>query len=247
MATEGKKGLTVQIPLDLHAEVKQYVESNNMTMAEFVALALHDELHPKYQEKEENTMANMRTLAFQVPEDLFQKIKDYLRRNNMTQKEFVISLIESEIERDLTVREEQAAQANPGDPEEEEILNVQNFDEIKSETTEGRSEEDLVPEGEKTAEIVEDEEEANEVNEYEEGVEALDEKADVEEEAEDELLDENEEEIEYETEDEYLDENEKIEEPDEDDELTEAETDELDEDSEYDEGEEENEGMSMAM
>ena len=184
MATEGKKGLTVQIPLDLHAEVKQYVESNNMTMAEFVALALHDELHPKYQEKEENTMANMRTLAFQVPEDLFQKIKDYLRRNNMTQKEFVISLIESEIERDLTVREEQAAQANPGDPEEE---------------------------------------------------------------AEDELLDENEEEIEYETGDEYLDENEKIEEPDEDDELTEAETDELDEDSEYDEGEEETEGMSMAM
>ena len=246
MATEGKKGLTVQIPLDLHAEVKQYVESNNMTMAEFVALALHDELHPKYQEKEENTMANMRTLAFQVPEDLFQKIKDYLRRNNMTQKEFVISLIESEIERDLTVREEQATHAKPEETEEE-ILDVQDSDVIKSETTEGRSEEDLVPEGEKTAEIVEDEEEANEVSEYEEGVEALDEKSDVEEEAEDELLDENEEEIEYETEDEYLDENEKIEEPDEDDELTEAETDELDEVSEYDEDEEETEGMSMAM
>lgn len=107
MATEGKKGLTVQLPLDLHAEVKQYVESNNMTMAEFVILALNDELHPKYQEKEENNMANMRTLAFQVPEDLFQRIKDYLRRNNMTQKEFVIGLIESEIERDLTAREAQ--------------------------------------------------------------------------------------------------------------------------------------------
>ena len=61
MATEGKKGLTVQIPLDLHTEVKQYIEQNNMTMAEFVALALQDELHPKYQEKEENKMANMRT------------------------------------------------------------------------------------------------------------------------------------------------------------------------------------------
>ena len=70
-----------------------------MTMAEFVILALNDELHPKYQEKEENNMANMRTLAFQVPEDLFQRIKDYLRRNNMTQKEFIIGLIESEIER----------------------------------------------------------------------------------------------------------------------------------------------------
>ena len=39
----------------------------------------------------------MITLAFQVPEELFQKIKDYLQRNNMTQKEFVIGLIENEI------------------------------------------------------------------------------------------------------------------------------------------------------
>lgn len=49
-------------------------------------------------------MVNMRTLAFQVPEELFQKIKDYLQRNNMTQKEFVIGLIETEINRDLTQR-----------------------------------------------------------------------------------------------------------------------------------------------
>lgn len=49
-------------------------------------------------------MGNMRTLAFQVPEELFQKIKDYLQRNNMTQKQFVIGLIENEIERDLTQR-----------------------------------------------------------------------------------------------------------------------------------------------
>lgn len=49
-------------------------------------------------------MGNMRTLAFQVPEELFQQIKDYLQRNNMTQKEFVIGLIENEINRDLTQR-----------------------------------------------------------------------------------------------------------------------------------------------
>ena len=35
---------------------------------------------------------------------VFQKIKDYLQRNNMTQKQFVIGLIENEIERDLTQR-----------------------------------------------------------------------------------------------------------------------------------------------
>ena len=75
-----------------------------MTMGDFVALALQDELHPKLTIKEDKNMGNMRTLAFQVPEDLFQKIKDYLQRNNMTQKEFVIGLIENEINRDLTQR-----------------------------------------------------------------------------------------------------------------------------------------------
>ncbi len=49
-------------------------------------------------------MGNMRTLTFQVPEDPFQKIKDYLQRNNMPQKEFVIRLFENEIERDLIQR-----------------------------------------------------------------------------------------------------------------------------------------------
>ena len=79
--------------------------SHEMTMAEFVTIALQNELHPKINLQEVKNMGNMRTLAFQVPEELFQQIKDYLQRNNMTQKEFVIGLIESEIERDLTQRQ----------------------------------------------------------------------------------------------------------------------------------------------
>lgn len=101
-----KKGITVKIDAGLHAEVRQYLESHGMTMAEFVTQALQDELHPKINMREENGMSNMRTLAFQVPEELFQQIKDYLQRNNMTQKEFVIGLIKTEIDRDLTQRAE---------------------------------------------------------------------------------------------------------------------------------------------
>ena len=104
MSTNKKKGITVKIDAELHAEVRQYLEKHEMTMAEFVTLALQDELHPKFNIQEEKNMGNMRTLAFQVPEELFQKIKDYLQRNNMTQKEFVIGLIENEIERDLSQR-----------------------------------------------------------------------------------------------------------------------------------------------
>ena len=106
MPDNEKKGITVKIDAGLHAEVRQYLGSHGMTMAEFVTQALQDELHPKINMREENGMSNMRTLAFQVPEELFQQIKDYLQRNNMTQKEFVIGLIKTEIDRDLTQRAE---------------------------------------------------------------------------------------------------------------------------------------------
>lgn len=110
MPSEEKKGITVKIDAELHAEVRKFLESHGLTMAEFVAQALQDELHPKLNIQEEKSMGNMRTMAFQVPEELFQKIKDYLQRNHMTQKEFVIGLIETEINRDLTQRAAEAEQ-----------------------------------------------------------------------------------------------------------------------------------------
>ena len=171
MANDGKKGLTVQLPLDLHAEVKQYVETNNMTMAEFVVLALNDELHPKYQEKEENTMANMRTLAVQIPEELFQKIKEYLRRNNMTQKEFIIGLIESEIERDLTAREAQDEASQIDEAEEEENFGDEDavYDEIEDTEEEPKDEyfdeEEEETENETEDEYLGEDEEADETDE----------------------------------------------------------------------------------
>ena len=122
-----KKGITVRIDADLHAEVSQYLRDHSMTMAEFVSLALDDELHPKNQMKEGNTMANTRTIAVQVPEDLFQRIKDYLQRNNMTQRQFLIGLIEDELERDQTERESQN-EAVSDDPNQDEDDHEQNED-----------------------------------------------------------------------------------------------------------------------
>lgn len=117
MPTEEKRGITVKVDAELHAEVKQYIESHGMTMAEFVTLALQDELHPKFKTKED--MGNMRTLAFQVPDDLFKQIKEYLQRNNMTQKEFIIGLIETELERDMAERES-VSDTQTDDPEQTE-------------------------------------------------------------------------------------------------------------------------------
>ena len=112
--TDEKKGITVKIDAALHAEIKEYLERHEgMTMAEFITLAADDELHPKIQQKEGKNMGNMRTMAFQVPEDLFQRIKDYLQRNNMSQKEFILGLIETELDREQAERESQVDTESP--------------------------------------------------------------------------------------------------------------------------------------
>ena len=123
-----KKGITVKIDADLHAEVRQYLEANNMTMAEFVTQALDDELYPKFQ-KEDMKMENTRTIAFQVPEDLFQHLKDYLRRNEITQRQLLITLIEEELEREQTEREAQEAAPEQTEDEPEAVENDELADE----------------------------------------------------------------------------------------------------------------------
>ena len=135
MADE-KKGLTVKIDAELHAQVREYVESHGMTMAEFVSQALDDELHPKQQMG--GTMENNRTIAFQVSEELYRRIKDYLTANHLTQKEFMIGLIEDALEQEIT--EEEAEKQECEDEEEAEDVE-QEYDE-----SEEAEDEDLSPE-----------------------------------------------------------------------------------------------------
>ena len=164
--SEEKKGITVKIDADLHAEVKAFIESQGLTMGEFVAKALDDELHPRITIAGGNTMEKMRTMAFQIPEDLFQKIKDYLNRNHMTQKEFVLGLITKEIDRDLAARQEDA----------ESIVSEEEEDELyddSDEDVEDDEDEDYDDEEDEDAEYDEDEEEdcdeaEDESDEYEE-------------------------------------------------------------------------------
>ena len=66
-------------------------------------------------------MEKTRTLAFQIPEDLYLRIKDYLQRNNMTQRQFVIGLIEDELQREqdeLEAQSEAVSDENTGMEEE---------------------------------------------------------------------------------------------------------------------------------
>ena len=78
-------------------------------------------------------MGNMRTMAFQVPEELFQRIKDYLHRNNMSQKEFVLGLIETELDREQTERESQIEGECEGGNSSDEETDTETEDEDESE------------------------------------------------------------------------------------------------------------------
>lgn len=114
-----KKGITVKVDAELHAQVREYIEAHGMTMGDFVAQALDNELHPKIQEGQ--NMSNMRTMAFQVPQEMFDEIKDYLNRHHMKQKDFVLGLIRAELDR------------NQQQTESQEQSEVQDNDEAESE------------------------------------------------------------------------------------------------------------------
>ena len=94
---EQTKGLSCQIPESLHARVTAERVAANQSLSEYITGLLTN----YYENGGKNDMAQTRTMAFQISEDLFQRIKDYLARESerqgrkVTQREFVLGLIES--------------------------------------------------------------------------------------------------------------------------------------------------------
>ena len=99
------KNLCAQISLELHQKISEAREESGLTTAQYIT-----QLLTEYYEMKENggkvTMAanNTRTMAFQIPETLFQRIKTHLERETqrtgrkLTQREFVLGLIEEALE-----------------------------------------------------------------------------------------------------------------------------------------------------
>ena len=92
-----KKNLCAMIPADLHARVRLEQEQSGKTLSEFVEQLITD----YYKMKEGTKMTgDMRTMAIQLPEELFERLKAYLKKNNLKQKQFIIGLIEDALEED---------------------------------------------------------------------------------------------------------------------------------------------------
>ena len=92
-----KKNLCAQIDTALHARVRQEQERSGQTLSEYVEQLIQN----YYNMKENKKMTgDMRTMAIQLPEELFERLKAYLKKNNLKQKQFIIGLIEDALEED---------------------------------------------------------------------------------------------------------------------------------------------------
>ena len=65
------KGITCKIPLDLHNRISEDIRESESTMSKFIEMVINE-----HYMKGANGMSKMRTMAFQVSEEFFQRIKD---------------------------------------------------------------------------------------------------------------------------------------------------------------------------
>lgn len=146
--------LTVTIPDDLHQQIRDELERQGITTAQFIEQAV-----TTFFEKPKG-VSNMatRTLAIQVSEELFQRIKEYLARyeqvhhRRLSQKAFIISLIEAELdeadEEFEAAEAAEAAETAEAEQTEEEAEADGSWDEDATDTDDASDEDDPAEEDE---------------------------------------------------------------------------------------------------
>ena len=110
---ENTSNLCAQIPTSLLIRIREEQEKSGLSRGEYITQLLLN-----YYEKGEKSMNFTKTLAIQISEDLYNRIKDYLEREKkrtgkrLSQKDFVIGLIEREL--DEAERREEESNADVG-------------------------------------------------------------------------------------------------------------------------------------
>ena len=114
---EGKvKNLCAPIPEELHTQVRVAQEASGQTLGQYMTWLI--QTFYENQSKEENTMnTDKRTVAFQVPGELFEKFKDYLQERGIKQNAFFLDCIHRALAEAQEGREAAETAANAGDGE----------------------------------------------------------------------------------------------------------------------------------
>ena len=111
---DSKKNLCAMIPVELHERVRAEQEQAGLTLSAYMTGLLTN----YFEKRSEKTMDGMRTMAFQMPEEMFQRLKAHLERESartgkkVSQKQFVLDLIRQAL--DEAEREEAGSHADMG-------------------------------------------------------------------------------------------------------------------------------------
>ena len=152
------KNICGKIPVELHEKVRAEIEEKETSTQIFIQQVIEEHFN-RLENKGEESMEK-RTLAVQITEELFQRVKWVVAKEGIKQKDFIIRIIEKAVE------EVEAKWQELDQPEE--IEETDNLEEA-----EDTSEEEVVESAEKemNAEISEDAEE--EIPESEEETEEI--------------------------------------------------------------------------
>lgn len=114
------KNICGKIPVELHEKLKLEVEELGISIPKYLEMVIEEHMTRK---GEKANMADLRTVAVQVTEDLFSRLKAVLARNGMKQKDFLIGLIEDAIEKEEAKwkAESEEAEETEGEPAESEM------------------------------------------------------------------------------------------------------------------------------
>lgn len=99
---ENRKNLCAMIPETLHTQARTEQEQMNLTLSQYVEMVLKEHFENGGKEMAKGT----RTLAFQVSEEFFERIKTHLKVTGLSQKDFVLGLIEQAL-KDAETKEPQ--------------------------------------------------------------------------------------------------------------------------------------------
>ena len=92
------KNICGKIPMDLHEKVREEIELTESSTQKFLQQVIEEHFN-RLEGKGEISMGAVRTVAVQVSEELFQRLKVVIGKNHMKQKDFLIQIIEEALEK----------------------------------------------------------------------------------------------------------------------------------------------------
>ena len=92
------KNICGKISMDLHEKVREEIELTESSTQKFLQQVIEEHFN-RLEGKGEISMGAVRTVAVQVSEELFQRLKVVIGKKHMKQKDFLIQIIEEALEK----------------------------------------------------------------------------------------------------------------------------------------------------